>query len=77
MLVTGFIDLAYKEISSCDKRQKASQRVFIAMEKHINLEWNKIFHVEDSMVMYGIYNVETIEKLQSPGFYSVRALHNS
>ena len=33
------------------------------IEKHVNLERNKIFHFEDSMVLYGIYNSETIEKL--------------
>ena len=33
------------------------------MENQVHLEWNKIFHLEDSMVMYGIYNSETIEKL--------------
>ena len=64
-LVTGFIGLAYEEISSYlhDKRQKALQRAFIAMEKQVKLERNKIFHLEDSMVKYGIYNSETIEKL--------------
>ena len=32
------------------------------MEKQVNLERNKIFHLRVSMVMYGIYNLETIEK---------------
>ena len=38
-------------------------KTFIAMEKQVNLERNKIFHLEDSMVMYGIYNSEIIKKL--------------
>ena len=44
-LVTGFIGLANEGISSYlhNKRQKALQRVFIAMEKWVNLERNKIF----------------------------------
>ena len=33
------------------------------MEKQVNLERDKIFHLEDSMIMYGIYNGEMIEKL--------------
>ena len=33
------------------------------MEKQVNLERNKKFHYEDWMIMYGIYNSETIEKL--------------
>ena len=32
------------------------------MEKQVNLERNKSFHLEDSVVMYGIYNSEMIEK---------------
>ena len=33
------------------------------MEKKVDLECNKIFHLENSMVMYGIYDSETLEKL--------------
>ena len=33
------------------------------MENKINLQCKKIIHLEDSMVMYGIYNSETLEKL--------------
>ena len=32
-------------------------------ENQVNLEWNKMFHLEDSMVMHGIYNSDTLEKL--------------
>ena len=58
--------MAYEGISSYlhNKRQKALQKVFDAMERKVKLERNKIFcHLEDSMVMYGIYNVETLVKL--------------
>ena len=24
---------------------------------------NRVFHLEDSMIMYGVYNVDTLEKL--------------
>ena len=33
------------------------------MENKVNLQHNKIIHLEDSMVMYSIYNVEILEKL--------------
>ena len=33
------------------------------MNKRVNIEWNRVFHLEDSMIMYDIYNVDTLEKL--------------
>ena len=33
------------------------------MNKKINIERNRVFHLEDSMIMYGVYNVDTLEKL--------------
>ena len=33
----------------------------MAMENQVNLKRNKIFHLEDSMVMYGIYNSDTLD----------------
>ena len=33
------------------------------MENEVNLQRNNIFYLEDSMVMYGIYNLDTFEKL--------------
>ena len=33
------------------------------MERNVNLERDKVFHLEDLLVMYDIYNAETIEKL--------------
>ena len=64
-LVTGFIGLAYEGISNYlhNKRQKALQKSFDAMERKVNLERNKVFHLENSMLMFGIYNAEKIEKL--------------
>ena len=57
--------MAYECISSYlhNKRQKALQKAFMAMENQINLEQNKIFHLEDSVVMYSIYNSYTLQKL--------------
>ena len=33
------------------------------METRVNIQPNKLIHLEDSMVMYGVYNAETLEKL--------------
>ena len=33
------------------------------MEKKVDIQCNKIFHFEDSIVMYGIYNSDTLEDL--------------
>ena len=64
-LISGFIGLAFEGISSYlqHKRQKALQQAMHTMNKRINIEWNRVFHLEDSMIMYGVYNVDTLEKL--------------
>ena len=33
------------------------------MKQRANIEQNRVFHLEDSMIMYGVYNVDTLEKL--------------
>ena len=73
-LITGFIGLAYEGISSClhQKRQKALNKAVFAMENKVDLQCNKIFHLEDSMVMYGVYNSDTLEDLID----TVHKLHN-
>ena len=44
-------------------RCKALHKAVKAMETKADIQCNKIMHLEDSMVMYGIYNSETLEKL--------------
>ena len=44
----------------------------MAMENQVNLERNKMFHLEDSMIIYGIYNSDTLEKLIN----TVHKMHN-
>ena len=63
--ITGFIGLAYEGISSFlhYKRQKALHKAVWAMENKVDLQRNKIFHLEDSMVLYGTYNSDTLEAL--------------
>ena len=73
-LITGFIGLAYGGISSFlhYKRQKALHKAVYTMENKVDLQCNTIFHLEDSMVMYGIYSSDTLEDLIN----MVHRLHN-
>ena len=47
-------------------------KAFMAMENKVHLQQNKILYLEDSMVMYGIYNSGTLEKLVN----TVHKMHN-
>ena len=64
-LISGFIGLAFEGISSIlqHKQEKALQQAMHTMNKRVNIEWNRVFHLEESMIMYGIYNADTSEKL--------------
>ena len=64
-LISGFIALTFEGISSYlqHKQQKKLQQAMHTMNKRINIERNRVFHLEDSMIMYGVYNVDTLEKL--------------
>ena len=42
------------------------------MENKVDIQCNKIFHLEDSMVMYCIYNSDTLDDLIN----TVHKLHN-
>ena len=64
-LITGFIGLACMRVylAICIiKDKKPYTKHSVAMENKMNLQCNKIIHLEDSMVMCGIYNSETLEK---------------
>ena len=37
------------------------------METMANIQHNKLMHLEDSMVMYDIYNAETLKKIHRHG----------
>ena len=43
------------------------------MENKVDIQCNKIFHLDNSMVMYGVYNSETLEEL----IKTVHKLHNT
>ena len=43
------------------------------MDSRTTIQCNELMHLEDSMVLYGIYNAETLEKLIN----TVHHMHNS
>ena len=71
-LISGFIGLAYEGISSFlhNRRHKALHKAVVVMESKVNLQQNKLIHLEDSIVRYDIYNAKTLEKL-------ITTIHNN
>ena len=59
------IGLAYEEISSFPhhKRHKALHKAVVVMNKRSNIQHNQIHHLEDSMIMYGVYKSDTLKDL--------------
>ena len=74
-IISGFINLAYEGISSYlhHKCQKALQKAVNVREKKTNTQHNKIHYLEDFMIMYGIYNSDTLEQL----IETVHRVHNT
>ena len=66
--------MAYEGISSFlhHKRHKALNKAVTVMEKKTDLQKNQIHHLEDTMIMYGIYNsdimtalINTVQNMQN------------
>ena len=64
-IILGYIGLAFESISSFlhHKRHNALQRAVKAMSISMDVQRNKLMHLENSLIMYGLYNAETLEKL--------------
>ena len=73
-LLSGFIGLAFEGISSFlhYKRHNTLHKAVKAMSLSLNTHRNKLMHLENTLIMYGIYNAETLEKLVK----TVHALHS-
>ena len=65
MLVSSFIALAYEGIPSFlhHKPNKALNKAVRAMDGKTTIQHNKLMQLENSMLMYGVYSAETLEKL--------------
>ena len=73
-IITGFIGLAFEGISSFlhQKRHKALYKAVKAMSITTDAQRNKLMHLRNTLVMYGIYNSETLENLVK----TVHTLHS-
>ena len=56
-----------------NRRHKALHKTVKAMDRKTTIHCNKLMHIEDSMVMYGIYNAETLEQFIN----TVYCIHNT
>ena len=64
-VASSVIGLAYEGISSFlhHKRHKALHKAVAVMDKKTNIQCNRIHHLEDTMIMYGVYNSDTLTDL--------------
>ena len=64
-LVSSFIGLTFKSISSFlhHKQNKALHKAVRAMDSKTTIQHNQLIQLENSMLMHGVYNAETLEKL--------------
>ena len=64
-IASSIIGLSYEGISSFlhHKRHKALHKAMAVMDKKTNLQCNRIHHLEDTMIMYGVYNSDTLKDL--------------
>ena len=64
-IASKVIGLAYEGISSFlhHKRLKALHKAVVVMNKKMNVQHKQIPHLEDSLIMYGVYNSDTLKDL--------------
>ena len=74
-VISSFIGLAYEGISSFlqHKRNNALHKAVNATNNKANIQCNKLMKLDETMLMYGIYNVETLQKLIN----TVCKIHNT
>ena len=64
-IASKVIGLAYEGISSFlhHKKHKALHKAVAVMNEKTNIQHNQIHHLEDTMIMYGVYNSDTLKDL--------------
>ena len=62
---SSIIGLAYEGTSSFlhHKRHKALHKAVAVMDKKTNIQHNRIHHLKETMIMYGVYNSDTLTDL--------------
>ena len=65
IIASSVIGLAHEGISSFlhHKRHKALNKAVTVIKKKMDLQKNQIHHLEDTMIMYGVYNSDTLTAL--------------
>ena len=73
-IISGFVGLAFEDILSFlpNRRHKALHKVVSVMTVETDVQRNKLMHLENTLVMYGVYNTEMLEKTHK----MVNALHS-
>ena len=64
-MATKVIGLTFEGISSFvhHKRRKALQKAVNIINSRSEIDHNRVFHLEDTMIMYGKYNSDTLKEL--------------
>ena len=73
-IMSSVIGLAFEDISSFlhHKRLKPLHNAVEVMKKRVDMQHNRVYHLEDTMIMYGKYNSETLIDL----IKMVHKMHN-
>ena len=60
-IISGFVGLAFEAISSFlhNRRHKALHRAVHTMSSKVDIQRNKLMHLENTLVMNGVYHAET------------------
>ena len=64
-IATKVIGLAFEGISSFlhHKRHEALHKAVNVLNSRMNIDHNRVYHLEDTMIMYGKYNSDTLIEL--------------
>ena len=64
-VASKIVGLAFEGISSFlyHKRHKALNKAIKQINERQNIEQNRIYHLEDTLIMYGKYNSDTLTNL--------------
>ena len=64
-IASKVIGLVFEDISSFlhHKRHKALQKAVNALNSKTNIDHNRVYHLEDTMIMYGKYSLDTLMEL--------------
>ena len=73
-IVSSVIGLAFEGISSFlhHKRHKALHKAVKVIQKRVDMQHNRVYHLEDTTIMYGKYNSDTLMDL----IETVHKMHN-